>query len=69
MQKIGEWLKQHDIKVTTIYFGGGTTSITAEEMDLLYEEMVRSFPDVANIRRLPLKRSPDTITEEKLSFK
>ncbi|QEY88697.1 Coproporphyrinogen III oxidase, oxygen-independent [Bacillus amyloliquefaciens] len=69
MQKIGEWLKRHDIKVTTIYFGGGTpTSITAEEMDLLYEEMVRSFPDVANIREITVEAGrPDTITEEKLA--
>ncbi|MFP3822140.1 coproporphyrinogen III oxidase, partial [Bacillus sp. SIMBA_008] len=57
------------IKVTTIYFGGGTpTSITAEEMDLLYEEMVRSFPDVANIREITVEAGrPDTITEEKLA--
>ncbi|MBK4205537.1 coproporphyrinogen III oxidase [Bacillus spizizenii] len=69
MQKIGEWLKEHDVKVTTIYFGGGTpTSITAEEMDLLYEEMVRSFPDVKNIREITVEAGrPDTITEEKLA--
>ncbi|WP_390895520.1 radical SAM protein, partial [Bacillus tropicus] len=42
--------------------------ITAEEMDLLYEEMVRSFPDVANIREITVEAGrPDTITEEKLA--
>ncbi|MET1138939.1 coproporphyrinogen III oxidase, partial [Bacillus subtilis] len=53
MQKIGEWLKENDVRITTVYFGGGTPpSITAEEMDLLYEEMYRSFPDVKNIREV-----------------
>ncbi len=52
-----------------MYFGGGTpTSITAEEMDLLYEEMYRSFPDVKNIREVTVEAGrPDTITEEKLA--
>lgn len=69
MQKIGEWLKEHGVKITTVYFGGGTpTSITAEEMDLLYEEMYRSFPDVKNIREVTVEAGrPDTITEEKLA--
>ncbi|MCI3988108.1 coproporphyrinogen III oxidase, partial [Bacillus vallismortis] len=69
MQKIGEWLKKHNVKVTTIFFGGGTpTSITAEEMDLLSEEMVRSFPDVKHIREITVEAGlPDTITEEKLA--
>ena len=39
--------KRKGVKVTTIYYGGGTpTSITAEEMDMLYEEMYEAFPDV-----------------------
>lgn len=39
--------KRKRCKVTTIYYGGGTpTSITAEEMDMLYEEMYEAFPDV-----------------------
>ncbi|WP_368929513.1 coproporphyrinogen III oxidase [Bacillus pumilus] len=68
MQKIGDWLKEHRIKVTTVYFGGGTpTSITAEEMDLLYEEMYRSFPDVKHIREVTVEAGrPDTISPDKL---
>ncbi|MGE6630840.1 coproporphyrinogen III oxidase [Bacillus sp. NPDC077027] len=68
MQHIGSWLKEHGIKVTTVYFGGGTpTSITAEEMDLLYEELYRSFPDVKNIREITVEAGrPDTITPKKL---
>jgi oxygen-independent coproporphyrinogen-3 oxidase len=68
MRKVGNWLKEHDIKITTVYFGGGTpTSITAEEMDLLYEEMHQTFPHVENIREITVEAGrPDTITPEKL---
>jgi oxygen-independent coproporphyrinogen-3 oxidase len=68
MRKIGEWLKEKDVKITTVYYGGGTpTSITAEEMDMLYEEMYTSFPDVKNIREVTVEAGrPDTITPEKL---
>lgn len=68
MRKVGEWLKEHNIKITTVYYGGGTpTSISAEEMDMLYEEMNLSFPDVANIREITVEAGrPDTITPEKL---
>ncbi|MFT8321794.1 MAG: coproporphyrinogen III oxidase [Bacillus sp. (in: firmicutes)] len=69
MQKMGEWLKEKNIKITTLYYGGGTpTSITAEEMDLLYEQMQASFPNVENIREITVEAGrPDTITPEKLA--
>lgn len=68
MREIGRWLKENGVKITTVYYGGGTpTSITAEEMDMLYEEMYESFPDVANIREITVEAGrPDTITPEKL---
>lgn len=68
MREIGSWLKENKIKITTVYYGGGTpTSITAEEMDMLYEEMYTSFPDVKNIREITVEAGrPDTITPEKL---
>ncbi len=68
MREIGKWLKDNNIKITTIYFGGGTpTSISAEEMDMLYEELYESFPDVANVREITVEAGrPDTITLEKL---
>lgn len=68
MREIGKWLKEHNIKITTVYYGGGTpTSITAEEMDMLYEEMYESFPDVKNIREITVEAGrPDTITADKL---
>ncbi|WP_071396046.1 coproporphyrinogen III oxidase [Bacillus tuaregi] len=69
MREVGQWLKAHNINVTTIYFGGGTpTSITAEEMDMLYEEMYASFPNVNKVREITVEAGrPDTITEEKLN--
>jgi oxygen-independent coproporphyrinogen III oxidase len=68
IRKIGEWLKSRGIRITTVYYGGGTpTSITAEEMDMLYEEMYTSFPDVEDIREITVEAGrPDTITPEKL---
>ncbi|MBD8067734.1 coproporphyrinogen III oxidase [Bacillus sp. PS06] len=68
MREIGQWLKEKGIKITTVYYGGGTpTSITASEMDMLYEEMVHSFPDVESIREITVEAGrPDTITPEKL---
>lgn len=68
MRKVGEWLKENNIRITTVYYGGGTpTSITAEEMDMLYEEMYASFPDVDEIREVTVEAGrPDTITPEKL---
>jgi len=68
MERIGEWLKDRGIRITTVYFGGGTpTSISAEEMDALYEHMHRVFPDMVSVREVTVEAGrPDTITEEKL---
>lgn len=68
IRQIGEWLKENNVKITTVYYGGGTpTSISAEEMDMLYEEMYTSFPDVENIREITVEAGrPDTITPAKL---
>ncbi|TDL35403.1 coproporphyrinogen III oxidase [Jeotgalibacillus sp. S-D1] len=68
IQETGRWLKERGVKITTIYFGGGTpTAITAEEMDALYEEMYQSFPDVKQVREVTVEAGrPDTISPEKL---
>jgi coproporphyrinogen dehydrogenase HemZ len=68
MREIGRFLKERGINITTIYYGGGTpTSITAEEMDMLYEEMYESFPNVERVREITVEAGrPDTITPEKL---
>lgn len=69
IREMGKWLKEKNIKITTVYYGGGTpTSITAEEMDMLYEEMNAAFPGVDKIRELTVEAGrPDTITEDKLN--
>ena len=69
MREVGRFLKERGINITTIYYGGGTpTSITAEEMDRLYEEMYESFPNVERVREITVEAGrPDTITPEKLN--
>jgi coproporphyrinogen dehydrogenase HemZ len=69
MREVGRFLKERGINITTIYYGGGTpTSITAEEMDQLYEEMYKSFPNVERVREITVEAGrPDTITPEKLN--
>ncbi len=68
IQEMGRWLRDNGIGITTVYFGGGTpTSITAEEMDLLYEQVYASFPNPERIREITVEAGrPDTITPEKL---
>lgn len=68
IEVVGKWLKENDVKITTVYYGGGTpTSITAEEMDMLYEQMYQSFPHMERVREVTVEAGrPDTITPEKL---
>lgn len=68
MEQVGKWLLENNIGITTIYFGGGTpTSISAEEMDQLYEKLYEFFPNVQNVRELTVEAGrPDTIDEEKI---
>lgn len=69
IREIGKWLTENQKKVTTIYFGGGTpTSITAEEMDELYEVLFESIPTIDQVREITVEAGrPDTITPEKLN--
>ncbi len=68
IREMGKWLTERDMKITTIYFGGGTpTSIEAEEMDALYETMYSSFPGMENVREITVEAGrPDTITPAKI---
>lgn len=68
IREMGKWLTEHDMKITTIYFGGGTpTSIEAEEMDALYKTMYESFPNMATVREVTVEAGrPDTITPAKI---
>lgn len=68
IEQIGNWLSKNNVKITTIYFGGGTpTSISATEMDELYRKMAQFFPNVKNVRELTVEAGrPDTIDEKKI---
>ncbi|MEF3312453.1 coproporphyrinogen III oxidase [Paenibacillus sp. GYB004] len=68
IRETGEWLKRTGLTVTTIYWGGGTpTSITAEQIDALFETMHQSIPDMDQVRELTVEAGrPDTITPDKL---
>lgn len=69
IKHVGEWLKERNIGVTTVYFGGGTpTSIEADEMEALFGELFQSFP-LHNLRELTVEAGrPDTITPEKIEI-
>lgn len=68
MARMGEWLTENNMRITSIYFGGGTpTSITAEDMDQLFQTMHRTFP-LDHVRELTVEAGrPDTITRDKLA--
>lgn len=68
LERMGEWLTANDQRITSIYFGGGTpTSITADDMNQLFETMHRCFPHMGDVRELTVEAGrPDTITREKL---
>lgn len=69
IRETGEWLKRTGLAITTIYWGGGTpTSITAEQMDGLFETMSASLPGLDQVRELTVEAGrPDTITPDKLA--
>jgi oxygen-independent coproporphyrinogen-3 oxidase len=68
LEKIGEWLTRNDMRITSIYFGGGTpTSITHDDLDQLFVTMHKAFPHMDTVRELTVEAGrPDTITPEKL---
>lgn len=68
LREMGKWLTENNMKITSIYWGGGTpTSIEADEMDALYQTMYESFPNPETIREVTVEAGrPDTITPEKL---
>ncbi|RHW36600.1 coproporphyrinogen III oxidase [Lysinibacillus yapensis] len=68
IREMGKWLKENNMNITSVYWGGGTpTSIEADEMDALYKTMFESFPNPENIREITVEAGrPDTITPEKI---
>ena len=59
--------KQHNLKLETVYIGGGTpTSLSAEEIESVMMAIKNSF-DLSGIREYTVEAGrPDTITREKL---
>lgn len=70
IRAIGQWLKEKGLPVTTIYFGGGTpTSISAKQMESLFEELQRSIHSFDQVREWTVEAGrPDTLDEEKLDL-
>lgn len=68
LREMGKWLTENNMRITSIYWGGGTpTSIEADEMDALYQTMFAAFPNPHTIREITVEAGrPDTITPEKL---
>lgn len=68
LRELGKWLTEKNMRITSIYWGGGTpTSIEAHEMDALYQTMFESFPNKDSIREITVEAGrPDTITPEKI---
>lgn len=68
IRAIGTWMKKAGLRITTIYWGGGTpTSISAEEMDQLFVTMHEAFPEMGAVRELTVEAGrPDTITPDKI---
>ena len=68
LRELGKWLTEKNMRITSIYWGGGTpTSIEAHEMDALYATMFESFPNTESIREITVEAGrPDTITPEKI---
>jgi oxygen-independent coproporphyrinogen-3 oxidase len=68
IRAVGRWLREHDLGITTIYWGGGTpTSINAEQMESLFIAMHESFPRMDRVRELTVEAGrPDTITADKI---
>jgi oxygen-independent coproporphyrinogen-3 oxidase len=70
IEAVGEWLKERNLRVTTIYYGGGTpTSISAEQMEAMFEKMKRSIPYYDQVREITVEAGrPDTLDQEKLAL-
>lgn len=64
---IGKIARELDLRLETVYFGGGTpTTLSAEQLSLLFTTMEGQF-DLSFVREYTVEAGrPDTITREKL---
>lgn len=65
----GEYVRALNLKVESVYFGGGTpTVLTAQQLEVLLKAVNESF-DLSGISEYTVEGGrPDTITEEKLEL-
>lgn len=70
IRAIGKWIAEKNLRVTTIYFGGGTpTSIRAEQMEELFRELQQSIPGFDDVRELTVEAGrPDTLSPDKIEL-
>ncbi|WP_124727568.1 coproporphyrinogen III oxidase [Staphylospora marina] len=70
VEAVGAWIRRANLPVTTVYFGGGTpTSISARQMDDLFDALERHIPGFESVRELTVEAGrPDTLDEEKISL-
>ena len=69
MRATAEIARQKDLKIDTVYIGGGTpTSLTEKQLSRLLTELYTDF-DLPSMREITLEAGrPDTINEEKLKI-
>ncbi len=65
--RCGEIMKEAGLKLSTVYFGGGTpTTLTAEQLDTVCSSVAKHF-DLSECKEYTVEAGrPDTITREKL---
>lgn len=65
--RCGEIMKEAGLKLSTVYFGGGTpTTLTAEQLDTVCSAVAKHF-DLSQCKEYTVEAGrPDTITREKL---
>ena len=67
---VGSFVKERGIKITSIYFGGGTaTTLTKEQFEMLLLTVYQNLASAAEVREITVEAGrPDTITPEKLAL-
>ncbi|MCI8442926.1 MAG: coproporphyrinogen dehydrogenase HemZ [Provencibacterium sp.] len=68
LQTLGEKVRRHRLRITAVYFGGGTpTILSAGQLERLFEGIKESF-ELSFVREYTVEAGrPDTITAEKLA--
>lgn len=70
IKMVGAFVKERGIKVTSIYFGGGTaTTLTKEQFEMLLTTVYQYLANANEVREITVEAGrPDTITADKLAL-